>query len=92
MKVLVEVYGVLRELMGWKSIEVEISDDSTLGQLIDILVSEKPKAKELILEGSRLRDYIKVLVNGRDCRFLSELKTKLEDGYVISIFPPAGGG
>ncbi|MHC1627386.1 MAG: ubiquitin-like small modifier protein 1 [Candidatus Nezhaarchaeales archaeon] len=92
MKVVVEVYGLLRELMGWRNIEIEVSDGSTLEQLIEILVSEKPEAKELILEGSKLRDYVKVLVNGRDCRFLNGLRTKLEDGYVISIFPPAGGG
>lgn len=92
MKVLVEVYGLLRELMGWKSIEIEMDDNSTLEQLIDALVNENPKVKEFILEGSKIKDYVKVLVNGRDCRFLNGLRTKLENGYVISIFPPAGGG
>lgn len=92
MKVKVEVYGYLRNLMGWKSIDVELSEDSTLGQLLELLVEQKPEVKEMIFEGGNLRSYLKVLVDGRDCRLLGGLKAKLRDGTSVSIFPPAGGG
>jgi len=91
-KVKVEVYGFLRNLMGWRSIEMELAEDSTIGQLLELLIDERPELKELIFEGESLRDYLKVLVDGRDCRFLGGLRTKLKDGSTISIFPPAGGG
>lgn len=92
MKVKVEVYGFLRSLMGWNSIEMELAEDATLGQLLELLVEHRPEAKESIFEGEDLKSYLKVLVNGRDCRFLEGLRTKLRDGSTISIFPPAGGG
>ncbi|MEM2214440.1 MAG: ubiquitin-like small modifier protein 1 [Candidatus Nezhaarchaeales archaeon] len=92
MRVKVEVYGSLRNVVGWKSVEMELSEDFTLGQLLDLLVEQKPELKELIFEGENLRDYLKVFVDGRDCRLLGGLKAKLKDGSTISIFPPAGGG
>lgn len=91
-KVKVEVFGSLREVMGWKSVEIELSEDSTLGQLLELLVEQKPEVQELIFEGGKLKDYLKVLVDGRDCRLLGGLKAKLKNLSVISIFPPAGGG
>jgi len=91
-KVKVEVYGFLRNLTGWSNVEVGLAEDSTLGQLLELLTDEKPELKELIFEGDNLKDYLKVLVDGRDCRFLGGLRTRLKDGSTISIFPPAGGG
>lgn len=92
MRVKVEVYGSLRSVMGWKSVEIELGEASTLGQLLELLVEQKPEVKEMIFEGENLRDYLKVLVNGRDCRFLGGLRARLRDGSTVSIFPPAGGG
>lgn len=92
MKVKVEVYGPLRGIMGWRSVEVELSEDSTLEQLLELLVEQKPEVKEMIFEGGDLRSYLKVLVDGRDCRLLGGLRARLRDGSMVSIFPPAGGG
>ncbi len=92
MKVKVEVYGFLRSLTGWSSIEMELAEDSTVGLLLELLADERPELKELIFEGDSLKSYLKVLVDGRDCRLLGGLRTKLKDGSTISIFPPAGGG
>ncbi|MHA1264429.1 MAG: MoaD family protein [Candidatus Helarchaeota archaeon] len=39
-----------------------------------------------------LRDYILVLLNGRNINFLNGLETKLSDGDVIAISPPLAGG
>ena len=92
MKVKVEVYGYLRDLMGWKSTELDLVEDSTVGQLLELLVDQRPEVKELIFEGEGLKSYLKVLVDGRDCRLLGGLRAKLKDGSTVSIFPPAGGG
>ena len=92
MRVIVEVYGRLRELMGWRKTEVHLPEDSTLNDLIDLLITQRPELQDELFEGHSLKSYVKVLINGRDCRFFQELSTKLEDGHVVSIFPPSGGG
>jgi molybdopterin converting factor small subunit len=60
--------------------------------LLELLIDQRPEVKELIFEGEGLRSYLKVLIDGRDCRFLGGLKAKLRDSSTVSIFPPAGGG
>jgi molybdopterin synthase sulfur carrier subunit len=92
MKVKIEVYGYLRDLVGWKSVELDLAEDSTIGQLLELLVNQKPEVKGLLFEEGDLRSYLKVLVNGKDYRLLGGLKAKLKDGSIISIFPPVGGG
>lgn len=92
MRIRVEVYGLLRELMGWKSLDFELDKGSTLELLLEAIVRKEPKVRDFVLEGSEIKDFVKILVNGRDCRFLRGLRTRLEDGDVVSIFPPAGGG
>ncbi|RLF12748.1 MAG: molybdopterin synthase sulfur carrier subunit [Thermoprotei archaeon] len=92
MKILVEVYGVLREIMGWKKMTYKVEDGLTVASLLDLILEEYPKARDVILEGGAVKDYVKVLIDGRDFRFIEGLKTKLRDGSVVSIFPPAGGG
>lgn len=92
MKVKVEVYGYLRDLMGWKCIELNLTDNLTVGQLLELLIDQRPEVKELIFEGEGLKSYLKVLVDGRDCRLLGGLRAELKDGSTVSIFPPAGGG
>jgi MoaD family protein len=91
-KVKLEVYGYLRDLMGWRSVELDLAEDSTVGQLLELLVDQRPEIKELIFEGESLKSYLKVLVDGRDCRALGGLRARLKDGSTVSIFPPAGGG
>jgi len=44
------------------------------------------------MEGSRVREMVKILVNGKDIRDLKGLMTELRDGDCISIFPPVAGG
>ncbi|HID27596.1 MAG TPA: molybdopterin synthase sulfur carrier subunit, partial [Methanosarcinales archaeon] len=39
-----------------------------------------------------LRDYVKIMVNGRSIAFLNGINTLLQDGDVVAIFPPVAGG
>ncbi len=39
-----------------------------------------------------LRNYILILVNGRNINFLDGRNTKLKDGDVVAISPPIAGG
>jgi len=45
-----------------------------------------------VMEGDKVKEMVKILVNGRDVRELRGLETELSDGDCISIFPPVAGG
>ncbi|MEM0015242.1 MAG: MoaD family protein [Zestosphaera sp.] len=89
-KVVVEVYSTLREKLGWSRRELLIpSSKALLGDVLDLLPEVK---KYLVDEENRIRRGIILLVNGRHAEFTGGLKTPLEDGDLITIFPPSGGG
>lgn len=39
-----------------------------------------------------VKGFLQFLINGRSATTLDGLKTKLEDGDVLAIIPPVGGG
>lgn len=88
MKVVVEVYGALREKLGWSKKTIEIpSSHAMLGQVL-----EKLGIAEIVLEDNKIREGFIVLVNGIHAQFTGQGETPIKDGDIISIFPPGGGG
>jgi len=90
----VNFYATLRQIVGGKTVEVEIAEGSTLRQLLQDLVARFPKLRaELFDENENLYGHVHVFVNGRDVLFLTdELDTQLKSEDVVSVFPPVGGG
>lgn len=86
MKVKVVVYSFLKEKLGWKEKTIEIDrDKTTVGDIISLI----PDLKKVICENV---DEFLILVNGINIRLLKQLKTEVNDGAEIAIFPPGGGG
>ena len=48
--------------------------------------------KEIFDDNSKIKDYIQILKNGRNIKYLNALNTQLKDADTISIFPPVAGG
>ena len=70
-------------------------EGETVGEIIDKFIKEYGKKldKTLLDPGSKtLRQFILILVNGRNINFLDGLNTKLAEGDVVAITPPIGGG
>ncbi|HII61924.1 MoaD family protein [Pyrococcus horikoshii] len=82
-KVKVKVFATLIEIIGRRIFDEEAED---VEDLLQKIYSKYPKVKEELEKG-----YI-ILVNGHNIEHLEGVKTKLKDGDVVSIFPPAGGG
>lgn len=93
MKVTVKFYAHLRDLTGKKNpIELHLKDDANISQLLDELLLDS-KIKAIILDDDQeIKSEITLLKNGREIRFLEGLKTKLDEGDEISIFPMVAGG
>ena len=67
----------------------------TVGELLDKFLAEYHNSLETTLydpDTKKLRDFILILLNGRNIIFLDGLKTKLKEGDVVAISPPIAGG
>ncbi|RLG84795.1 MAG: molybdopterin synthase sulfur carrier subunit [Thermoprotei archaeon] len=87
-KVVVEVFGTLREKLGWRRKVVELKQGATLRSLVETL----PDLREAVTQGGELREGVMIMVNGIHAQLLKGLETPLRNGDEVSVFPPGGGG
>ena len=81
MKVKVLFFATLRDIIGTKSLDVEIPAPATVAELKSQLMNAYPGL-------SRVRDAMKVAVNHE----YAADETIIPDGAEIAIFPPVSGG
>lgn len=95
MKVKVRYFTTLRELSGTREEELEITKGSTLNELLD-LVSVKYGEEAFnylhVNTTGTIDPSIQFLINGGSIRNLHGLTTVLNEGDVVAIIPPVGGG
>lgn len=89
MGVKVKFFGILRDRVGKK--EIDLEDFDKIKDLIESL-DEKYGLKEMLIENEKLRPYVNILVNGENIRFKDGLDTKVKSGDQIALFPAAAGG
>lgn len=84
-------FANFRETVGQKTLNREVEDASTVGELAHTLSAEYPEMELFDGDGS-LREFIRIMKDGKDITHLDGLETELDDGNTISIFPPVAGG
>jgi len=82
LKVRVKFFASHREVVGKAEEEFEIDERAKLRDLVDQLVSRYPKLGGVMRKNS---------VYSLNHKIVDE-NAKLNDGDVVSIFPPVGGG
>ena len=94
MQVTIEYFLTFREQTGRKSEIIEVEEDSTVGSLLNqVAYKYGEEFRDALLDrGGNLREYVRILIDGRDVQGLDGLSTKLHSNCTVSIFPPAGGG
>ena len=91
-KVTVKLFAEFREFMKKKKIDIEIEKGANILQLLEDLCKNYD-LRDKIFDGENiLKQWVNVLKNGRQIRFLNGINTKLRQGDEISLFPPAIGG
>jgi MoaD family protein len=81
MKVRVQFYAQLRDLVGMRELKLEISDGATVRDLLEQLYAQRPA----------LRAHDKSILVGAGLEFVDR-NYKLNPGEEIAIMPPVQGG
>lgn len=91
-RVVVDVLGHLRDVVGTKQLEVVLDVPSIAG-LVDRLSEDHGEGfKDLVVDVESGDFRVCVLVNGKDADFLQKSNTKLKNGDKITMIPLAAGG
>lgn len=90
----VNFFATLRQIVGQKTVEFELPENTTVREFVEIIVTEyPPMRKELLDEDGNLYRHVHVFVNGRDAPFLENgMETIIKPGDTLNVFPAVGGG
>ncbi|MDI9610998.1 MAG: MoaD family protein [Archaeoglobales archaeon] len=83
----VKLFALFRELAGVSEIEVE---GRNLRQILENLTNRHPKLKEAFFKDNKLKEFVQIMVNGKNAR--GNLDLEVSDRDLIAIFPPVSGG
>ncbi|MFX0206922.1 MAG: ubiquitin-like small modifier protein 1 [Candidatus Hodarchaeota archaeon] len=93
LKITVKFFATLRKTVKDKEIMLEVEEGTTILHLLEIIVNIYPSLHDQIFNvKTELREWIKILINGRNIIFLNGLKTELNYGDEVALFPPVAGG
>ena len=95
MKVDVQFFAAVRELVGLREETLELPNGSTVKNLLDVLVERHGQSLRNYIydpKSDELRRSLQVLVGDKPTSALNGLSTELTDGCVLAIIPPVGGG
>ena len=93
MNVRVRFYGMVYDEVGTREGEMNLDRASTVNDLLSILVERYPPLSDLVFDNEGVfREYLEVAVNHTDIIGLNGLETELNEGDVVLIMPPIGGG
>jgi molybdopterin converting factor small subunit len=95
MKITVRTTFELKPVLGARSVDVDLTDGSTLRDLLGRMdeVSEGKLSAHLFQAGTDLLfPYINIMVNGQSTLFLAGMETLLKEGDEVLLLPLVSGG
>ncbi len=88
-RVRVEVFGTLRDKLGWREKVLELPlDNATLADVLSAL----PDLKQYVVRDGDIAEGFLVFINGIHAQFRGKLKARVRDGDEVAVFPPGAGG
>jgi len=88
----VKFFAPFRELFGANESEIELKNASDVRELLNLLCKSSERRDKIFDQSGELRPYVMILKNGQPIQILDGVRTKLEEGDEIAIFPPVSGG
>jgi MoaD family protein len=91
MKIRVKFFAYFRDLFEAKHKPVVLADGSTVGDLLRVLC-DTPERRAEIFDKNGIRLHVVLMKNEINVQSQKGLRTGLEEGDVVAIFPLMGGG
>ncbi|HOO47554.1 MAG TPA: MoaD/ThiS family protein [Deltaproteobacteria bacterium] len=92
MTITLKAFAYYRDFLD-KEKQIDIPSDTTIEMLFKTLFAEHKGLREMILDSAgRIKPMVSILKNGRNIVHLENLKTVIQDGDTIALFPPVAGG
>jgi molybdopterin synthase sulfur carrier subunit len=90
----INFFATLRQIVGQKTVQVNLPEDTTVMDLVEIVITRYPSMRrELLNEEGELWPHVHVFVNGRDHPYLENgPQTVIKPTDTVNIFPAVGGG
>jgi molybdopterin synthase sulfur carrier subunit len=90
----VKFFTTLREIVGKKEEQIQLSDCATLEALLKQLSKKYGEdfGDYVYDELGKIRGHLQFLINGKSTSTDHRMKTKLRENDEIAILPPVGGG
>lgn len=89
----VKLYASFRQAAGTKMMDVEVTSDTTIRDVLLEVTRRYPVLEKSIWKGQdELTELVHVFINGENIRHLAGLDTTLKEKDHIDIFPPVVGG
>jgi molybdopterin converting factor small subunit len=87
-------FGPVRDLLGSEMVELEIKEDQTLVDTIDSILEEHSGLRKIILDSctGKPKTSVKFLLNKMSVELPRDAERRVEEGDVLAILPPVGGG
>ncbi len=91
MRIKVRSFAGFRNILG-KEMEVELAEGARVEDLLNDLCSAKAVLRPLLFDEAGLREDVNIFVAGKNIASLESLRTMLNDGDEVALFPAAIGG
>ncbi len=90
----INFFATLRQVTGQKSVEFDLPEDITAGEVLEAVVTRYPDMRrELLDENGQLHPHCHMFINGRGVSFMADkMDTVIKPDDKINIFPAVGGG
>ncbi len=88
----VRLFATLRDARGGGLVTLEREGGPLRALLVDLLAVRPDLRSRVLDERDHLVPYVNVFVDGRDCRYLDGIDTRVRPGQELYIFPPMAGG
>ncbi|SEW03241.1 ubiquitin-like small modifier protein 1 [Natrinema salifodinae] len=92
MEIDLRFFATYRDAVGQKERTRTVADRATVGDVLADLENDYDGLDERLLADGTIRPQLSVLKNGRNVMHMDGAETTLDDGDVVSVFPPVAGG